>query len=114
MNSDLKNITIIGAGAWGSALASLIQTNHHHVKIWSRRSDFSLAEAVKDCDAIISAVSIKGVRSVAEQIQEANLLKHSPKHPILVSATKGLEPITKQTPSPFSHLATCPPTHSQP
>ncbi len=95
MNSDLKNITIIGAGAWGSALASLIQTNHHHVKIWSRRSDFSLAEAVKDSDAIISAVSIKGVRAVAEQIQSANLSPHA----ILVSATKGLEPITRQTPS---------------
>ena len=95
MNSDLKNITIIGAGAWGSALASLIQTNHHHVKIWSRHSDFSLAEAVKNSDAIISAVSIKGVRSVAEQIQRANL----PSHTILVSATKGLEPITRQTPS---------------
>ncbi|PZO40832.1 MAG: NAD(P)H-dependent glycerol-3-phosphate dehydrogenase [Pseudanabaena frigida] len=95
MKSDLKNVTIIGSGAWGSALASLVQTNHHHVQIWSRQSKYSLAEVVSDSDAIISAVSIKGVRFIAEQLQLAKLLPHA----ILVSATKGLEPITRQTPS---------------
>jgi len=46
MQSDLKNITIIGAGAWGSALASLVKTNDHHVKIWSRQSSHPLCELV--------------------------------------------------------------------
>ncbi|MFN9857892.1 MAG: glycerol-3-phosphate dehydrogenase, partial [Pseudanabaena sp.] len=71
MQSDLKNITIIGAGAWGLALASLVKTNNHHVKIWSRQSPQPLCELVKESDAIISAVSIKGVRSIAEQLQIA-------------------------------------------
>lgn len=91
----MKNVTIIGAGAWGSALASLVKTNEHHVQIWSRQSEYSLAEAVINSDAIISAVSMRGVRTIAEQLQTANLLSHA----VLVSATKGLEPITGQTPS---------------
>ena len=99
MKSDLKsvnkNVTIIGAGAWGSALASLVQTNQHHVQIWSRQSPIPLAEVVRDSDAIISAVSMRGVRPIAEQLQKINLQPHA----VLVSATKGLEPITGQTPS---------------
>ena len=95
MKSDLKNVTIVGSGAWGSALANLVQTNQHHVQIWSRQSQVSLAEMVSNSDAIISAVSIKGVRAIAEQLQTAKLLPDA----ILVSATKGLEPITRQTPS---------------
>lgn len=95
LKSDLRNITVIGAGAWGSALASLVQTNNHHVQIWSRQSSQPLAEVVKDSDAIISAVSMKGVRAIAEQLQTAQLLPHT----VIVSATKGLEPTTRQTPS---------------
>ncbi len=95
MKSDLKNVTIIGSGAWGSALANLVQTNQHHVQIWSRQSQVSLVEMVSNSDAIISAVSIKGVRVIAEQLQTAKLLPDA----VLVSATKGLEPITRQTPS---------------
>ncbi len=95
MKSDLKNVTIIGSGAWGSALANLVQTNQHHVQIWSRQSQVSLAEMVNNSDAIISAVSIKGVRVIAEQLRTAKLLPDA----VLVSATKGLEPITRQTPS---------------
>lgn len=95
MKSDLKNVTIIGSGAWGSALANLVQTNQHHVQIWSRQSQVSLVEMVSNSDAIISAVSIKGVRVIAKQLQTAKLLPDA----VLVSATKGLEPITRQTPS---------------
>jgi glycerol-3-phosphate dehydrogenase (NAD(P)+) len=95
MKSDLKNVTIIGSGAWGSAIANLVQTNQHHVQIWSRQSQISLAEMVSNSDAIISAVSIKGVRTIAEQLQTAKLLPDA----VVVSATKGLEPITRQTPS---------------
>lgn len=95
MNSNLKNVTVIGSGDWGSAIATLLKTNHHHVQIWSRQSDLSLTEMVAHSDAIISAVSIKGVRTIAEKLQQAKLQPHA----ILVSATKGLEPNTRQTPS---------------
>jgi len=95
IKSSIKNVTIIGSGAWGTALASLVETNQHHVQIWSRQSQTSLAKMVEHSDAIISAVSIQGVRSIAEQLQKAQLLPHA----IIVSATKGLEPVTCKTPS---------------
>jgi len=95
MKSDLKNVTIIGSGAWGSALATLVQTNQHHVQVWSRQSQLSLAEMVSNSDAIISAVSIKGVRTIAEKLRTAKLQPHA----VVVSATKGLEPVTRLTPS---------------
>jgi len=32
-----KSIAILGAGAWGSTLASLASRNGHNVRVWSRR-----------------------------------------------------------------------------
>jgi len=31
----MKNISILGSGAWGSSVANLIAKNNHNVKIWS-------------------------------------------------------------------------------
>lgn len=95
MKSEMKKVTIIGGGAWGSVLASLAQTNQHHVQIWSRQSQYALAEAVSNSDAIVSAVSMSGVRAIASQLQTVKLLPHA----VVVSATKGLETVTGFTPS---------------
>jgi len=89
------NITVLGAGAWGSALASLARRHDQQVTIWSRHSEIGLAEAVAGADIILSAISMKGVRSVATQLQSANLLASQ----IIITATKGLEPETNLTPS---------------
>ena len=93
--SALLNITVLGSGAWGSALASLAQRNDQHVTVWSRRSETSLADAVAGADIILSAISMKGVRSVATQLQAMDL----PTSTILITATKGLELETNLTPS---------------
>ncbi|NJM97695.1 MAG: NAD(P)H-dependent glycerol-3-phosphate dehydrogenase [Phormidesmis sp. RL_2_1] len=89
------NLTVLGAGAWGSALAHLAQLNGHNVQIWSRRNDLKLAEAVANADVILSAISMKGVADVAQQLQHLSI----PAQAILVTATKGLDPATTQTPS---------------
>jgi len=88
-------LTIIGAGAWGTALAAVSQRSHHEVRLWSRRSAESLAEVVQGADVILSAVSMKGVRSVVEALQNLEI----PDRIIFVTATKGLDPLTQQTPS---------------
>ncbi len=88
-------LTVIGAGAWGTALANVSQRSQHQVRIWSRRSPESLADAVAGADVILSAVSMKGVRSVVEQLQALEI----PEGVIFVTATKGLDPLTKHTPS---------------
>lgn len=90
-----KIITIIGAGAWGSALGTLIQRNQHQVRLWSRNCGHSLGETIDKADVILSALSTKGVRPVIEQLQTLTL----PEKAIIVTATKGLDPISEQTPS---------------
>lgn len=87
-------LAILGAGAWGSALATLAQRNGNLVKVWSRRSPSLLEETVVGCNIIVSAVSMSGVSAVAKQLQTAL----SPKT-IIVTATKGLEPLTARTPA---------------
>jgi glycerol-3-phosphate dehydrogenase (NAD(P)+) len=76
-------IAVVGAGAWGSTLAGLIQANGHEVSVWSRRSERSLNDTLRDSELLISAVSMKGVRSVIEQITVPI--------PAIVTATKGLD-----------------------
>ncbi|BAZ39875.1 NAD-dependent glycerol-3-phosphate dehydrogenase domain-containing protein [Calothrix sp. NIES-4101] len=95
-----KNIAVLGAGAWGTALAAIANNKNHQVKIWSRSGltsgdSLSLADVVKDADIILSAISIKGVSQVAKQIQSLSI----PEDVIFVTATKGLDPETTRTPS---------------
>ncbi|MGB3204459.1 MAG: NAD(P)H-dependent glycerol-3-phosphate dehydrogenase [Crinalium sp.] len=88
------SITVIGAGAWGSALALLAGKNGHNVRLWSRSSPQKLEEIVGNTDIIISAVSMSGVRSVVTKLQHAIAA-----NTIIVTATKGLDPETTWTPS---------------
>jgi glycerol-3-phosphate dehydrogenase (NAD(P)+) len=90
-----QTIAILGAGAWGSALASLAAIGGHDVRLWSRRSSLTLAEAIADASIVVSAVSMKGVPETVDRLQAANL----PPNAVLVSATKGLDPATRLTPA---------------
>jgi glycerol-3-phosphate dehydrogenase (NAD(P)+) len=87
-------ITIIGAGAWGQALAGLTQINGCEPSIWSRNRGELLANLVIDKTAIISAVSMSGVRTVIEQLTGSI----NPNQTI-VTATKGLDAATNLTPA---------------
>jgi glycerol-3-phosphate dehydrogenase (NAD(P)+) len=55
----------------------------------------SLEAAVRDADIILSAISMKGVPETVERLQTIALSASA----ILVSATKGLDSATRQTPS---------------
>ncbi|MEB3359046.1 MAG: NAD(P)H-dependent glycerol-3-phosphate dehydrogenase [Synechococcales bacterium] len=91
----MATLTVLGAGAWGSALASLAEKAGQQVRLWSRRSGDSLEEALAETDVVLSAVSMKGVVELTKQIQAI----HLPHHVILATATKGLDPVTTRTPS---------------
>jgi glycerol-3-phosphate dehydrogenase (NAD(P)+) len=93
-------ITIIGAGAWGSALANLTQINGYEPTIWTRNCDRTLAETVSDRVAIISAVSMSGVRAVIDRLQGS--IEPSQ---IIVTATKGLDVQTNFTPAKLWQIA---------
>ena len=86
-------IAILGAGAWGTTLASLV-SRHHDVRVWSRRSS-DLEAVLEGANIVLSAVSMTGVRAVVTQLQSLPLSPET----IFVTATKGLDPETTWTPS---------------
>jgi len=80
-------VSILGTGQWGRALASLADHNGHYLSSWSRQNGVILNHVVATTDVIVSAVSMAGVRMVAQHISQMNI----PNHCIIVTATKGLE-----------------------
>jgi glycerol-3-phosphate dehydrogenase (NAD(P)+) len=104
------NISVLGAGAWGTALALVLEENGHHLTLWghdpvhlaamaaSRRNEPYLREielprtwrfepdirsAVKEADLVLMVVPSKAFRHVAASLPD-------PAVP-LVTATKGIE-----------------------
>jgi glycerol-3-phosphate dehydrogenase (NAD(P)+) len=93
--SRVFNLAVLGDGAWGSALSQLAHYKGHQVKVWSRRNGCDLGEVVAEADVILSAISMKGVATVALQLAALSVAESV----ILVTATKGLDPETTRTPS---------------
>lgn len=89
-----QSVAILGAGVWGTALATLVAPQHA-VQLWSRQSSHSLAQVLADADVIVSAIAMQGVRAIAAQVKNLPI----PAHAILVTATKGLDPTTGLTPA---------------
>ncbi|HSI24766.1 MAG TPA: NAD(P)H-dependent glycerol-3-phosphate dehydrogenase, partial [Methylotenera sp.] len=114
----MRKIAVLGAGAWGTALAMHI-SNQHHVSLWARNSghvsgmrksranplylgDFKfhdnlqieddLGVAIQNADIILSVVPTAGFRNILKDIKA---LKST--QPI-VWAHKGLEPQTAKLP----------------
>ncbi len=113
MTHPQPNITVIGAGAWGTALARHLAVKDLPIRLWAYEQDVaesiqrrhentrflpgiplpsslkatsSLGEAVERAELILFAVPSHAARSVLMQL--APLLVH----PIpLVNATKGIE-----------------------
>lgn len=91
----MTTVAVLGAGAWGSTLATLANRQGHEVRLWSRQSSHSLAETIDGASIILSAVSMAGVRSIAEQLQALAIAPET----LLITTTKGLDPVTTCTPS---------------
>lgn len=91
MASSPLAITVLGGGAWGSTLATLARQKGLQVRLWSRHSGEDLATAVTGSAIVVSAISMKGVRQVIDQVRAVTL----PSDCILVSATKGLDPTSR-------------------
>lgn len=108
-----ERIAVLGAGSWGTALASHCARVGHDVRLWGRdrtlvseimaarenprylpgipvsdaiTATSSLADAVDGAAIVIAAIPSHGMRDVLRQAAPA-----VPRNAILVSATKGLE-----------------------
>ena len=105
------NITVLGSGGWGTALALLLLENGHKVTLWSYKEEesatlrrerenpvlrgISLPEeleltadmaCVKDCQVVVLATPSFAVRTTAAQVKD--LLAPGT---VLVSVSKGIE-----------------------
>ena len=74
-------ITVLGAGAFGSALGHILEAKKHDVTYFSLTSTITLEEAVKDADYLVLVIP-----SVAVE----EMLPKLPKNIPLVVATKGI------------------------
>ncbi|PGA35985.1 NAD(P)H-dependent glycerol-3-phosphate dehydrogenase [Bacillus wiedmannii] len=110
----MKQITVIGAGSWGTALSMVLADNGHGVRVWGNKAEQiheinekhtnetylpeiqlpetikgygSLEEAMIGIDTVLLVVPTKAIRSVMQQ------LKNVVKQPItIIHASKGIEP----------------------
>jgi len=102
------NISVIGAGAWGTTLSILLSKKNYQIKLWSFEDVFinhentkflpgfkissnvfltlSDDDAVSDAEIIVFAVPSKHFRSISKRF--SSKIK---KNTVLVSATKGIE-----------------------
>ncbi len=113
-----SKIAVLGAGAWGTALAMHI-SNRHQVCLWARNAghisgmrkaranpmylgDFQfndnlqveddLGSAIKDADLILSVVPTAGFRNILKELNKLNSTKP------IIWAHKGLEPQSAKLP----------------
>lgn len=89
------HLIVLGTGAWGSALANLARSNGHQVCLWSRSGNQQLEEVLADAEIIVSAIPMKGVAATVAKIKAIGIENET----IIVTATKGLDPVTTLTPS---------------
>ncbi len=115
----MANVCVLGAGAWGIALATLLEKNGNDVTIWSKlqkeidmlkedrenkvtlpgiiiseniKITSDLQEATKDKDIIVSSVASRFTRDVARSIKD--FIKDGQ---IIVNVSKGIEDDTLMT-----------------
>ena len=107
------NITVLGAGGWGTALAILLHNNKHKVTIWEFEKEYAhtlsefrenfyylpkvkippgivitndLPMAVSHCDILLIATPTQYIRNVIEEIKDFEFGDK-----IILSVSKGIE-----------------------
>jgi glycerol-3-phosphate dehydrogenase (NAD(P)+) len=117
----MTRIAVVGGGAWGTALADLLARKGEQVSIWAREAEVvesvnrqhvnnlflpgaslapelkavgDLASAVRGAEVVVSAAPSHAVRTVMSSAAKALTGK-----PLVVSASKGLDPDKLERPS---------------
>lgn len=109
----VKNVAVLGAGSWGTALAKSLSDQGHRVRLWARREELArsieadrenarylpgirlgptlsstheLERALEGADALLSVIPTHGLRETLEQASP-----FFPEAAPILSATKGIE-----------------------
>jgi glycerol-3-phosphate dehydrogenase (NAD(P)+) len=91
--ANTPKVAVLGQGAWGMILADLVQSKALPLIRWQRSQGSLCASGVLQTQVVISALPMKAVRAIAEQLAAVGMAPGT----IIVSATKGLEPQTAKT-----------------
>ncbi len=111
--TERKDVAVLGAGSWGTALAKSLSDAGHAVRLWARRRDqveriqtsrqnadylpkimladtlratHSLQDALSGVDMVVSVIPTHGLRETLDQAAP-----FFPEHAPILSATKGIE-----------------------
>ena len=105
-------ITVIGSGAWGTALSILLNSNGHDVFLWSHNPKKAAEMVLTRENPLLKGVHISDAITITSDLnclngseivvfatpsfalrETARLVKdHLPENAVLVSVTKGIEP----------------------
>lgn len=110
----MENVTVLGAGSWGTALAIVLAENGHHTLLWTHRGEQAveinehhtnqkylpetnlpnnlvatshLEKAIDHSDVVVVAVPTKAIREVCEK-----MMTFLNKKVLFVHVSKGIEP----------------------
>ena len=117
----MTKIAVLGAGSWGTVLGSMLadkgneivlygnneevnqeinehHTNEHYMKDWSVNETATatgdLNKALDGAEVILFVLPTQAIRIVAKQVGQ--ILTETGRKPLIVTATKGIEPGTKK------------------
>ena len=117
----MTKIAVLGAGSWGTVLGSMLadkgyeivlygnnakvnnevnqhHTNEHYMKNWQVNETVTatgdLNQALKDAEIVLFVLPTQAIRSVAQNV--SRVLQKTNAKPLIVTATKGIEPGSKK------------------
>ena len=117
----MTKIAVLGAGSWGTVLGSMLadkgyeivlygnnakvndevnqhHTNEHYMKNWQVNQTVTatgdLNQALKDAEIVLFVLPTQAIRSVAQNV--SRVLQKTNAKPLIVTATKGIEPGSKK------------------
>ncbi|MDW0115569.1 NAD(P)H-dependent glycerol-3-phosphate dehydrogenase [Sporosarcina thermotolerans] len=112
----MENVSVLGAGSWGTAIAFVLAENGHDCLLWTRRSEQAneinemhtnsvylpgislpgnlkattdLKGSIQHAEILVIAVPTKAIREISKQIDK---LTDTPK--LIIHVSKGIEPDT--------------------
>lgn len=115
-DDNMEKIAVLGAGSWGTALAMVLNSNGHDVRLWTHieahaneinethrnelylkdviipneiKAFYNLKEAIDDVSTILLVLPTEAIRIVCQQLKEVLTNKVS-----IIHGTKGIEPGT--------------------